>query len=309
MKCIVTGGAGFIGSNLVDELIKQGHEVIVVDNLSTGKKENINPKATFEHVDICNNIRKDEQKGWPSDGWNIMEGVDVIFHTAALARVQPSIDDPITFNEVNVNGTLNLLKAAVDNGVKRFVYSASSSAYGDTDNLPQKETHPTDPISPYAVQKLIGEIYCRMFAEVYDIETVSLRYFNVYGERQSLEGAYCLVMGIFAQQMLEGKSMTINGDGNQRRDFTYVGDVVRANILAGTLPTVGNGEVINIGNGDNRSVNEVATLLGGSRTHRAAVQEPFATLADNTKAKELLGWKPTENFEEWVTKWKKDLGL
>ena len=141
------------------------------------------------------------------------------------------------------------------------------------------------------------------------METVCLRYFNVYGERQNTEGAYCLVMGIFAQQMLEGKSMTINGDGNQRRDFTYVGDVVRANILAGTLPTVGNGEVINIGNGDNRSVNEVATLLGGSRTHRAAVQEPFATLADNTKAKELLGWTPTQNFEEWVTKWKKDLGL
>ena len=309
MKCLVTGGAGFIGSNLVDKLIEEGHEVIIVDNLSTGKEENINPKATFEKIDICNTIRGPKQTGWPSDGWNVMEGVDVIFHTAALARVQPSIDDPIGFNEVNVNGTLNLLKAAVDNGVKRFVYSASSSAYGDTDNLPQKETHPTDPISPYAVQKLIGEIYCRMFAEVYDIETVSLRYFNVYGERQSLEGAYCLVMGIFAQQMLEGKPMTINGDGEQRRDFTYVGDVVRANILAGTLPTVGNGEVINIGNGNNRSVNEVANLLGGEKVNRDPVQEPFATLADNSKARELLGWKPTQDFEKWVTKWKKDLGL
>ena len=308
MKCVVTGGAGFIGSNLVDKLIDEGHEVIIIDNLSTGKEENINPKAKFVKGDISHSpfICLDDQS---MDKYKMLEGADVVFHTAALARVQPSIDDPIKFHEVNVNGTLNLLKACVDYGVKRFVYSASSSAYGDTDNLPQKETHPTDPISPYAVQKLIGEIYCRMFAEVYDIETVSLRYFNVYGERQSLEGAYCLVMGIFAQQMLEGKSMTINGDGNQRRDFTYVGDVVRANILAGTLPTVGNGEVINIGNGDNRSVNEVATLLGGSRTHRAAVQEPFATLADNTKAKELLGWKPTENLEEWVTKWKKDLGL
>ena len=202
-----------------------------------------------------------------------------------------------------------MLKAAVDNGVKRFVYSASSSAYGDTDKLLQKETDPTDPISPYAVQKMVGEIYCRMFAEVYDIETVSLRYFNVYGERQNLEGAYCLVMGVFAQQMLEGKSMTINGDGNQRRDFTYVGDVVNANILAATLPSVGNGEVINIGNGDNSSVNEVATLLGGSRTHRAAVQEPFATLADNTKARELLGWSPTQDFEEWVKNWKEELGI
>ena len=298
MKYLVTGGAGFIGSNLVDELIKQGHEVIVVDNLSTGKKENINPKATFENLDITTN-----------DGWDIMRGVDVVFHLAALARVQPSIEDPVGFNDVNVNGTLNLLKAAVDNGVKRFVYSASSSAYGDTDNLPQKETHPTDPISPYAVQKLVGELYCRMFSQCYDIETVSLRYFNVYGERQSLEGAYCLVMGIFAQQMLEGKPMTINGDGEQRRDFTYVGDVVKANIAAATLPTVGNGEVINIGNGNNRSVNEVAELLGGEKINRDSVQEPFATLADNTKARELLGWSPTQDFEKWVGEWKDSLGL
>ena len=312
MKCLVTGGAGFIGSNLVDELIEQGHEVVVVDNLSTGNEKLINPKADFHNLDITTEISIPDipsKGGWPSDAWNVFEGVDVVFHTAAYARVQPSIEDPIQFDKVNIGGTLRMLKAAVDNGVKRFVYSASSSAYGDTDKLPQKETDPTDPISPYAVQKMVGEIYCRMFAEVYDIETVSLRYFNVYGERQNLEGAYCLVMGVFAQQMLEGKSMTINGDGNQRRDFTYVGDVVNANILAATLPSVGNGEVINIGIGDNRSVNEVATLLGGSRTHRAAVQEPFATLADNTKAKELLGWKPTENFEEWVTKWKKDLGL
>ena len=309
MKCLVTGGAGFIGSNLVDKLIDDGHEVVVVDNLSTGNKENINPKATFENIDICNNIRDNKQKGWPSDGWNVMEGVDVIFHTAALARVQPSIEDPITYNDVNINGTLNLLKAAVDNGVKRFVYSASSSALGDTDKLPQMENDPTDPISPYAVQKLVGEIYCRMFSEVHDIETVSLRYFNVYGERMNLEGAYCLVMGIFAKQMLDGKPMTINGDGEQRRDFTYVGDVVNANILAATSDKVGNGEVINIGNGDNRSVNQIADLFGGERVHRDPVKEPFASLADNTKARELLGWKPTMEVEDWLIKYKEDLGL
>ena len=299
MKCLVTGGAGFIGSNLVDKLIEDGHEVNILDNLSTGKKENINEKANFFKGDIS----------YPTLDKKIFEGVDVVFHTAALARVQPSIDDPVEFDKVNVGGTLNMLKLAVDNGVKRFVYSASSSAYGNTDKLPQKETDPTDPLSPYGVQKMVGEIYCTMFPKVYDIETVSLRYFNVYGERQSLEGAYCLVMGIFAQQRLNGKPMTINGDGEQRRDFTYVGDVVDANIRAATSDKVGNGEVINIGSCDNKSVNELADLIGGERIHREPVIEPFATLADNTKAKELLGWEPKQNFEEWVSKYKQDLGL
>ena len=301
MRVLVTGGAGFVGSNLVDRLINDGNDVVIIDNLSSGKKENINPKAEFHEVDICDL----HIKGLCS----MFEGVDVVFHTAALARVQPSIDDPVQFDKVNVGGTLNVLKASVDYGVKRFVYSASSSAYGDTDNLPQKETHSTNPISPYAAQKMIGEIYCRMFCQVYDIETVSLRYFNVYGERQSYEGAYALVMGVFANQLLNGKPMTINGDGEQRRDFTYVGDVVDANVRAATSDKVGSGEVINIGNGDNKSVNELANLLGGERVHKDPVIEPRATLADNLKARELLGWKPKQNFNEWVTNWKKELGL
>ena len=300
MKCLVTGGAGFIGSNLVDKLIKDGHEVVIVDNMSTGKPENVNPNARFILGDIA-----DVDKNWNE----IFNGVDVVFHTAALARVQPSIDNPQEFDKVNVGGTLNMLKVSVDAGVKRFVYSASSSAYGDTDNLPQKETHPTDPLSPYGVQKMVGEIYCTMFPKVYDIETVSLRYFNVYGERQSLSGAYCLVMGIFAQQRLKGEPMTINGDGEQRRDFTYVGDVVDANIRAAMSHKVGNGEIINIGSCNNKSVNELADLIGGERAHREPVIEPFATLADNTKAKDLLGWEPKQNFEEWVSEYKQDLGL
>lgn len=302
MKYLVTGGAGFVGSNLVDKLISDGHDVVIIDNLSTGKKENLNSKAEFWNVDIT-------QDGGVVDWSSIFKDVDTVFHTAAMARVQPSIDDPVAFDKVNVGGTLNMLKVAVDNGVRRFVYSASSSAYGDTDNLPQKESHPTNPISPYAVQKMVGEVYCTMFPKVYNIETVSLRYFNVYGERQSFEGAYALVMGVFAKQLLEGKPMTINGDGGQLRDFTYVGDIVDANIRAATSDKVGDGEVINIGNGDNKSVNQLATLLGGKREHRDPVIEPRATLADNSKAKELLGWKPTQDFEEWVLNWKKELGI
>jgi UDP-glucose 4-epimerase len=298
MKCLVTGGAGFVGSNLVDELIRRGHEVVIIDNLSTGKKEHLNPAATFYEVDIES-----------PDAAQAFVGVDVVFHTAAKARVQPSIEDPLSFNKTNVEGTLNMLKMAVDNGVKRFVYSASSSAYGNTDKLPQEETDPTNPLSPYGVQKLVGELYSTMFAHVYDIETVSLRYFNIYGERQSLEGAYCLVMGIFARQKMEGIPLTINGDGQQSRDFTYVGDVVDANIRAATSPLVGNGEVINIGNGDNRSVNQIAAMIGGEKVHGPPVVEPNSTLADNSQARTLLGWKPTMVIEDWVEKYKEELGI
>ena len=298
MRCLVTGGAGFIGSNLVDKLINEGHEVVIIDNLSTGKTENINPAAEFHEQDITS-----------TEISHLFKDVEVVFHTAAKARVQPSIEDPLSFNKVNVEGTLNILKMAVDNGVRRFVYSASSSAYGDTEKMPEVETDPVNPLSPYGVQKLIGELYCTMFPKVYDIETVSLRYFNVYGERQLLEGAYCLVMGIFARQRLNNEPMTINGDGEQRRDFTYVGDIVQANYLAAISPNVGNGEVINVGNGDNRSVNQIADMIGGPRIHRDPVIEPSCTLADNTKARELLGWKPTMVIEDWVEKYKKELGL
>jgi UDP-glucose 4-epimerase len=294
----VTGGAGFIGSNLVDKLINEGHQVVIIDDLSTGKEENINPLAEFHKEDITSpNIS------------HIFKDVEVVFHTAAKARVQPSIEDPVLFNRVNVEGTLNVLKLSVDNGVRRFVYSASSSAYGDTEKMPEIETDPVNPLSPYGVQKLVGELYCTMFPKVYNIETVSLRYFNVYGERQLLEGAYCLVMGIFARQRLNNEPMTINGDGEQRRDFTYVGDIVQANYLAATSPKVGNGEVINVGNGDNRSVNQIADMIGGPRVHREPVIEPSCTLADNTKARELLGWKPTMVIENWIEKYKKELGL
>lgn len=302
MKYIVTGGAGFIGSNLVDALINEGHEVIVIDNLSTGKQENINSKAELVVCDISNKdyFQKIEE---------VSSGVDTIFHLAALARVQPSIENPNEFNKVNVNGTLNVLNIARQFGVRRVVYSASSSAYGDASIFPTPENHPTDPLSPYGLQKLIGEQYCRVFYHCYGLETVSLRYFNVFGERQSLDGAYKLVMGIFADQRIKGEPLTITGDGEQRRDFTYVGDVVRANILASQSKLVGKGESINIGNGDNRSVNQIADLIGGPKKYIKKRLEPQQTLADNTKAKNLLNWKPTTTVEDWIPQYKKKLGI
>ena len=238
-----------------------------------------------------------------------MKNADSVFLLAAKARVQPSIENPIQYEVNNTIGTLNVLKSAVDAGVRRLVYSASSSAYGDSAILPLSEKLPTDPLSPYGAQKYYGEILCRMFSKVYNIETVSLRYFNVYGEKQNISGAYALVMGIFAHQRLNGQPMTIRGDGEQRRDFTYVGDVVDANILASISQNVGKGEVINIGNGDNRSINQIADLIGGEKVYIDPVIEPRETLADNSLAEKLLGWKPSQKIEDWIPKYKKSIGL
>jgi UDP-glucose 4-epimerase len=297
-KVVVTGGAGFIGSNMVDRLIAEGKEVIVLDNFSTGKRENCNPKATVYDVDLSTDHLQP-----------YLEGVDVVFHFAALARVQPSIEDPLTFNKHNVDATLRLLFACHEEGVKKVVYSASSSCYGNADVFPTPEDYPTNPLSPYGLQKYIGEQYCKMFSEVYGLDTCSLRYFNVYGERMALDGAYKLVLGIFAKQMLEGKPLTITNDGNQRRDFTYVGDVVEANWLAATFKEELNGEVFNIGNGDNYSVNEVADMLGGEKTYGEKRFEPYETLADNTKARTILGWAPAGVLPEWIIDYKKEMNI
>ncbi len=304
MKYVVVGGAGFIGSNIVDKLVEQNHEVVIIDNLSTGKMENINPKATLCKVNI-----DDTDTETIECLVNCMKGTDTVFLLAAKARVQPSIENPVEYETNNTIGTLNVLKCASDAGVRRVVYSASSSAYGNTEKLPSVESDPVNPLSPYGAQKYYGEVMCKMFSEVYGLETVSLRYFNIYGERQNVGGAYAMVIGIFVDQRLRGEIMTINGDGNQRRDFTYVGDVVNANILASQSEKVGKGEVINIGNGDNRSINDIADMIGGERIHREPVIEPKETLADNSLAEELLGWKPTQNIEDWVPGYKKELGL
>ncbi|MEK7585080.1 MAG: NAD-dependent epimerase/dehydratase family protein [Patescibacteria group bacterium] len=303
IKAVVTGGAGFIGAHLVDHLINEGWEVVVIDNLVNGKKADVNPKARLEVVDI-----REYEKIEP-----LFAGADYCFHFAALPRVQYSIEHPEETNAVNVTGTLNVLRAAAAHKLKRLVYSASSSAYGDPLDSPRRtqgqqvaqplhEELPANPKSPYGLQKYIGELYCRVFNMVYNLPTVSLRYFNVYGPRQNPDGAYALVIGKFLKQHRQGEPLTITGDGEQTRDFTYVGDVVRANFLAATSNKVGQGEVINIGAGNNISINQIAKLIGGEVKYLPARLEPKHTLADNRLAKELLGWVPTVKIEEGIKK-------
>ena len=299
MKYVITGGAGFIGSNLVDNLINKKNDVHIVDNLSSGKIQNCHSNAILHELDIADDKNLDTIK-------NIFVDADAIFHCAALARVQPSIQNPIYYEKNNTIGLVNCLKAASDAKVKRFVYSASSSVYGPTNKLPSIEIDPVNPISPYAAQKYYGEIMCKMFSEVYNLETVSLRYFNVYGEKQNLGGAYATVIGIFLDQLQHDKPLTINGDGEQRRDFTYVGDVVKANILASASKKVGRGEVINIGSGTNISINEVASMIGDKFEFKKALKEPFANLASIEKAKKLLDWEPVMNLKSWIERYKNE---
>lgn len=290
-KIIVTGGAGFIGSHLVDGLVGKRHQVIVIDNLSTGKRENLNAKVKFFETDL-----RDFEKIRP-----LFEGVDFVFHQAALPRIPLSIEKPKETNDVNVGGTLNALMASKEAGIKRFIYAASSSAYSQQNSLPFKEGMPCRPLSPYALQKYIGELYCKVFSEIYGLPTLSLRYFNVYGPRSPQEGPYAPVIGIFLRQKAAGQTLTITGDGEQTRDFTHISDVVRANLLAMESDKVGRGEVVNIGAGNNHTINEVAKIVGGPTTYiPARPGEIRHTLADITRAKDLLGWEPKVKLGEGI---------
>ena len=298
-KIIVVGGAGFIGSNLVDELIKRGDKVVVIDDLSTGKKENINSEAEFYELDA-----RDLKKIKP-----LFSGADHVFHLAAFSNVQFSIDNPAESNDVNLNATLNVLIAARDAGVKKVVYSASAAAYGNQKEELWHESMQADLLSPYGLQKYVGELYCGLFSKIYGLPTIGLRYFNVYGKRQNLEGAYAPVVGIFVKKRLEGKPMTIFGDGKQTRDFVSVVDIVRANILAAESDNVGLGEIINIGSGKSYSVNELAKMVGGPIEKQPPRIEVKKSLADNSLAQKLLGWKPTVDLVEWLEEYKKEVGL
>ncbi len=286
---LVTGGAGFIGSNLSDALIESGNEVHVLDNFSTGKRENINPKAKFIEADFTDleNIKPH------------FRDIDGVFHVGALPRIPFSIEHPIESTQANLMGTLNVLTAARDAKVKRVVYSASSSAYGDQPQLPLKPEMPANPLNPYALQKFVGEKFCEQFFKFYGLETVSLRYFNVYGPRMATEGSYVTVISIFRRQKDAGEKMTIAGDGEQSRDFTHVSDVVRANILAMESPLVGHGEVLNVGAGEAHTVKEIAEILGGPTENiPARIGEARHTLADYSKTKDLIGWEPKVKFTD-----------
>ncbi|OHA18727.1 MAG: hypothetical protein A2664_04425 [Candidatus Taylorbacteria bacterium RIFCSPHIGHO2_01_FULL_46_22b] len=292
-KVVVTGAAGFIGSHLSDALVQEGFEVHSID-IRPAPKSYANKDVVYHENDIRDLAAISA----------IIKGAEFVFHLAALPRVQYSIEHPIETNEVNVGGTVSVLTAAVNGGVRRVIYSASSSAYGDQPVLPLVEKMSAHPKSPYGLQKYVGELYAQVWTEIHKIETVSLRYFNVYGPRMNNEGAYALVIGKFLQQRISGKPMTITGDGEQTRDFTHVSDVVRANILAAKSEKVGKGEVLNIGAGNDFSVNAVAKLIGGPAEHIAPRLEPRHTRADNTLARELLGWKPEVSFEKGIAELK-----
>lgn len=286
-KVIVTGGAGFIGSYVTKKLVKDGYDVFVIDNLLSGKVENIPKEVNFLKLDVRN--LKDIEP--------VFKDAKYVFHLAAIPSVQYSIENPIETNDINVNGTLNVLIAAKNAKVMRVVYSASSSVYGDVKKIPTTESEKAMPKSPYALQKYVGELYCKMFSEIYEIETVCLRYFNVYGVGQPSVGAYASVIAKFSDLKKQNKPLTIIGDGNQTRDFVNVLDVAEANILAAISERVGKGESINIGTGKKYSVNEIAKIIGGPVTNLPPRIEPKDSLADITHAKFLLNWEPKIKLE------------
>jgi len=297
---LVTGGAGFIGSHLSEELVRRGHRVRVADSLITGKRSNLDHIKGIEFLE-----------GDLADidvAHKAVDGCEYVLHQAAIPSVPRSVKDPLTSNRANVDATLNVLLASRDAGVKRLVFAASSSAYGDTPTLPKHENMPTNPLSPYALQKVIGEDYLRLFTRLYGLETVSIRYFNVFGPRQDPSSPYSGVISVFATALLENRPPTIFGDGNQTRDFTYVANVVDGVLRACDAPRA-SGEIINVATGGRISLNqlfeEMRKLVGGTltpvyeETRKGDVRD---SQADITKARELLGYQPTVSFEEGLRK-------
>ena len=309
MKYIVTGGAGFIGSNLVDRLLKDGHEIVIIDNLENEESRLRVESRQFANWTDDNPLMLTEDIATMTE-FSSFHNSHGMFHLAALPKVQLSIEKPMKSHSVNVDGTLNMLIACKKMNIKRFIFSSSSAVYGDCKSFPTSEDSRLDPASPYGLHKVMGEQYCALFEKIYDLETFSLRYFNVFGERQPLTGPYSLVMGIFANQLLNGLPLTINGDGEQRRDFIYVGDVIDANLACMTKKH-SNDNTFNIGSGFNISVNELADMLNKTapRINNPPLIEARQTLADISKAKKLLNWNPKIQLSDWIEIYKKGLGL
>ena len=292
-KYVVSGGSGFIGSHIVDKLIERNNKVVVVDNNSNNREPIINTKASYYNVDIADNEKIDDLS-------KILENCEGIFHCAALIDVQESINKPSIYEVNNTLGTLNLLQAAVKANVKKFIYSSSAAVYGNTDEIPISELNPINPISPYGSQKYYGEILCKVFSQLYDIKTCSLRYFNAFGERQKISGAYATVIGIFKYQIQNNLPLTITGDGEQRRDFIYVKDLANANYLAMLSNKNLKGDVFNLGYGKSYSINQIASFFNSKIKYIPEVKEPKESLSDITKAQKFLNWKPTVNVKDWI---------
>ncbi len=292
MKSIVTGGAGFIGSHLVDALLEDGLEVIVIDNFSTGRLQNLNHVVDDIELVECDISSSGKWK-------NYFKNVDYVFHLAALADIVPSIENPAEYYRSNVNGTFNLLETCKNNNINKIVYSASSSCYGIPDEYPTKETAEIRPQYPYALTKYLGEQLMMHWCAVYNLKTVSLRFFNVYGPRSRTSGTYGAVFGVFLAQKLAKKPFTVVGDGKQTRDFTFVSDVVEAIIAAAKSDVIG--EIINIGSDNTYSVNDLVGLLGGEVEYiPKRPGEPDCTWAEIKKAKKLLNWIPKVSLDEGV---------
>lgn len=298
-KVVVTGGAGFIGSHIVDALVARGDEVHVIDNYIGGRRDDrFNAKATYHEVDV-----RDYEKIAP-----IISGADYVFHLAALPRVQYSLDEPIESFSVNAGGTIAALRAAAAGGVKRFVLASTAAIYGDQDQMPLIESMAPTPKSPYGLHKSMSEQACKLWSDIYGLDTVALRFFNVYGSRFDSDGAYALAVGKFLTLRAQGKPLTIAGDGTHTRDYIHVSDIVRANLLAADSAS-GNGEVFNIATGIETSVNDLARLIGGETAPAEARLEPARSYADISKVREMIGWEPQVKLEDGIAALKKEMGI
>ena len=294
MKCLVTGGAGFIGSHLANRLLEDGHEVVVLDNFATGQPENLTQHHGSPHLNLQQIDITDQEAIQP-----YFHDIEWVFHLAALADIVPSIKQPMDYHHANVDGTVNVLEAARLAGVKRFIYTASGSCYGIPDIIPTPETADIKPEYPYALSKYLGEQYVLHWGKVYRLGVLSLRLFNAYGLRSRTSGAYGAVFGVFLAQKLNSKPFTVVGDGTQTRDFTFVTDVVNALVMAAESDITN--EVMNVGSGNRYSVNRLIELLGGDVVYiPKRPGEPDCTQADISKIRKLLGWEPKVSFEEGI---------